>query len=246
MTDNAPSRAAVRRMEKPHRWAVGLLGATMAIAGIAAVFVSSNQLGTVALILVGSVLLLLSTIGLVPMRLSYKEAEVVIAEIIDDVVEEAGPAVAERVLESATEVLPGEVVQQAQSRVRSALEYERTVIDAIRRAGAELVRFDIDGRKTHDVPVDLIAIRGDQKAFIEVKSAGGSRHGTLKRASELADKARRFPGRWLLVTDTPMTTASVERLAADNIATAVWRDGRDDDALRQALRALFPPGRQQP
>ncbi len=129
------------------RLAAGVLGLVAAGAGIAAVFTTTNELGTAALLLVGGAFLICATFGLVPTRLRIGENEMTVGRAalntLERIVSEADAPTQEKVLDTMTDELAAQGVTRTPDEAVSAMLDRFT-----RYAGSELAR------QLHDVLVD--------------------------------------------------------------------------------------------
>lgn len=224
----------VHRMDGVQRILLALAGSALLAAAVAALFVSENELGTVAIAVIGAVLLALGIAGLVPTRVSWKDLDVVLAEIADAAIAVAGPSGAEAILAEARDVLPGAAVDEAMRRVSIAFQFEQAVVQALHRVsqeGAEVIQEQGAGP---DRGVDAVVRVGNQQLFVQIKTLNPS--GSLMSIRDLSARASLVGGHWLVVTNRQLPSAAREQLERTNVSLVAWSGVDDDSALARAVQ----------
>lgn len=238
----APGRSPthVLRLSKGQRRAFTGLGVATFAAGVVAVFVASNDIGAVTLVLVGLVLILSGLLGLVPVRLRYKDAEVRLADFAEEAVEvaeeaktQAGSRAAEAIVEGAARVLPPEYAKAVRARYAASTRYEEDVVEALRRVLSADDRLAVNVRlpkSQFNWVVDAIVMRGTRRVFVEIRLI---RPGVNmpRRLLEIVERTRAIGGAWLVVTDVSLARFG----ESDLVLSARWQSRDDDKSLREAL-----------
>jgi hypothetical protein len=208
--------------------------------GTVAVFVSNNQAGTVALMLAGTIFLLMGINGSPLIRARYQDYELLMArrrqEIVDRI-EDENPEDAQQVLNVLRTVDPQSsrdpVVAQA-----SAHLYERQVINRLHELGFDAEHTGGPGDMGRDAV--LHSPRGKIAVQVKAGSTPLSKRAifaTSQIPKELADGI-------LLIASNPLPTELPRRLREFKqhdqrpLEVIRWVDSQDDIALKEAIRRL--------
>ncbi|MFJ8605135.1 hypothetical protein ACIREM_41805 [Streptomyces shenzhenensis] len=218
----------------------------MSGAGVAAVFLTSNQAGSVALLLAGAVLLIMAINGAPLIRARYQDYELFMARRRRRVVaaiEEDSPEEARQALQVLNALDPGASRDPVVAQVSGAI-LEREVIDRLRRWFPETVPYG----GAMDQGVDAVVSLDSGRIGVQVKS--GSHPLT---SFQLRDIVHRITNRGtdlavsgvdgvLVVTNMPLASTLSRRVRELNsiMPTAVvrWVDEQDDQALETAVRQM--------
>ncbi len=227
------------------RFAAGLAGLSLSGAGVTAVFVTTNQAGSVALILGGVVFLLMLISGNPLLSFGHGDTQMKFAtrrrrERVLEEANEAPPREARRVLDMLRAVDPGVSNDTAFIRT-SAYVYEQLI-------GAELARifpeYHVAGQR-NDIGADFrIVTPSGRSAAIEVKYL--SRQGAVSTAyvRQLIGMASVSSEGHLLVSNQRLTRAAVDLMSdargqGIKVEFSQWRDDQDDSGLREAMNTLL-------
>lgn len=239
-----PEAAPLSRWE---RLGASLSGIILSGAGVAAVFVTSNQAGSVALLLVGVVLLIMAINGSPLTRARYQDYELFMnrrRRQIAATIEQESPADARQALRVLSAIDPRAIEDPAVARV-SAHVYEREVVNCLARIYPETQHRGGAG----DQGVDATVRTPEGLIGVQVKAGRGSLTGAAIRnivqAAAYARESGHVPIRGLLVvTNMPFSRDHVGRRIREsgaNLPTVVvrWLDEQDDDALKATLQELI-------
>jgi hypothetical protein len=245
-TEPEPSPAAsdrpvrVRWLSKWERAAAAAVGIASIATGGTAVFVSGNQAGTTALLLIGSLFTLLGIQG-TPIRSATKDSvqlERRLVEEVNTLVEqgkaEAAIPVLEAVKSSTPEIADSPAVKRVEDLAYQSINYEEAVVDAFWRLLAE----DLHGiYRPLDGPWDIVVVDRSNKEVAQVIVKYVSpRHPSpsaaiqrFYRSLERADRASiptigvisRSPGRY--------------SISLTGVEIAVWEGAGDDARLAKAM-----------
>ncbi|MFI9820740.1 hypothetical protein ACIHFC_09760 [Streptomyces sp. NPDC052013] len=230
------------------RVVAGTLGFTLCSAGAIAVFRTQNQAGCVALILAGSLFVIL-TIGGNPLHsLGFGEAQMRFAvqkrrrEAIESI-SDAPPEEARRALDVLQAIDPG-VTSDASFRYQSARTYE----ELARQRFLQLFPDCAVGGRSADVArnIDFLVHRPDGRV-IGVDALCVERESALlpmAMISKRIDRATQSVVPTLIMSNavpSPPGQQLLERARAEGakIRYVFWRDERDDSALQAAAGELF-------
>ncbi|GGQ26058.1 hypothetical protein GCM10010233_49040 [Streptomyces pseudogriseolus] len=236
------------------RLAASTLGLGLSSAGVAAVFMTSNQAGSVALLLVGVVLLIMGINGSPLTRARYQDYEFFMTRRRRRVVEsiqDDSPAEARQALQVLATLDPGASRDPVVASISNHL-FEREVVSRLQRS------FPLTevSEGTFDHGVDAVVPMNGCRIGVEVMGGGRDRPLTgsdLRRIVNRASGARiRLTGSTidglLIVTDRPFPASMSRRVRelSSVMPTAVvrWVDEQDDHALETTLRELsrrLPP-----
>jgi hypothetical protein len=217
------------------------LGCVAGGVGGYAVFASENQAGTALLLLLSGVFVLVGLQGTPLRRLTSGENSVELAQIrtravrvIQRAQAEDPPEVAAAVTEAIAAIDP--------SLGRSgdqAVEYEKTVLDAVKRVGLKLDASHRRGPGSRGVDARVITPRGSVNLDIKYRSRGpiGLREILARMARA---ESNGFEGGNLLVTNAPLSEEVREynssRPAGElPLEIITWNDERDDGLLARAI-----------
>ncbi|WP_329153692.1 hypothetical protein OIU91_37105 [Streptomyces sp. NBC_01456] len=227
------------------RLGASLAGTALAGAGVVAVFMTGNQAGSVALLLVGVILLIMAINGSPLTRARYQDYELLMSrrrhQIVASIEQEA-PQDARQALQVLSAVDPRATDDPLVARV-SALVYEREVFD-------HLARFYPDTRLVggaEDFGID-VAVQ-TPSALIGVQIKVGRTVLTTSVLRNIIHAAARSSGRvpidgLLVVTNRPLPQDVPRRLrqaaSADLPTTVVrWVDEQDDAVLEAKVQELI-------
>lgn len=213
--------------------------------GVVALFVSSNDVASAVLLVIGAIFLLMATTGHPITSAKFGQNEIRLAQrvkreiqaVIDSAPEEVRPELASAVIESG---LPRDDPLRATADriVSEAQTYEAEVARAVLRVG-----LTIEARDPGALGVDLVGMFDGVKIAVEVKSvyrplSASAAMTALYGASKFFDVTP--PPRGLLIVARAISASAknaLERSSPRSTAT-VWQSEDDDEALGQALRAL--------
>ena len=259
-SDASPSGLGTRE-----RWLAGLIGLAGVSVGGVGIFLSDNQAGTTAILLLGAVFLLMGVQGTAITKAGKdsvelerrREARKVLSEAVEAVEQEEPEQAAELVREAKS--IDPSLASDPGVRYLNSQIYEREVYDAIRRQVGQLlgegqldasdVDFDPNVRYS-DRQVDaLITLRGGertQQIAIEIKRTSTSPSNWSRRIREGVSQLRLIGLPGLLIVDAlPSSQSStlVGRLSSEEPAIELvrWRDSRDDMQLRAAVVRVSAP-----
>lgn len=240
-------------LSKWERLAASLSGAALSGAGVAAVFVTSNQAGSVALLLVGVVLLIMGINGSPLTRARYQDYELFMTRRRRQIVasiEQDSPEEARQALQVLTTVDPGASRDPLVAHVSAAV-LEREVINRL------TVLFPTTSFAAGPGDMGLDAVVPTPNGTIGVQVKGGSTplSGLELRNLVLAASRARVPAApagvdaLLVVTNKPLPTNLPRRVRemSASLPTAVvrWVDEQDDQALdakiQELTRRISPP-----
>jgi hypothetical protein len=241
--EQQPDAAPLSRWE---RLAASLSGSALSGAGATAVFITDNQAGSVALLLVGVVLLVMAINGSPLTRARYQDYELfmtrrrrqIVATINEDSPEEARQA-----LQVLSTVDPGASRDPFVAQV-SALVLEREVVNRLTSLYPSTVVTGGPG----DMGLDAIVPTARGAVGIQVKAGANSLNGPRLRLMALSAAHARPTtspdgvGALLVVTNQPLPAALPRRLrelrSVLPIAVVRWVDEQDDEALRAHVQQL--------
>ncbi|MGW0245498.1 hypothetical protein ACWDYH_02550 [Nocardia goodfellowii] len=224
-------------------WERGLasaLGIAAGVAGGIAVFVSSNQAGSVALIIAATVLLLMGVQGTALLRFGSADHSAVFAKrqaayrVIKRITRSTSPDIAEAYADAAELISPG-VLNSAEGQ---AATYPARVRSAIEQILSE----DRVSSTTDFGPIDFWVHFGETRVPVLVdRNIGTPLRATI--AEEMVQNLHRWgDGDYpvLLVTDEASHNAreTFARNRPDDVVLAVWSGAQDQEALRNALVTL--------
>jgi hypothetical protein len=218
-----------------------VLGCAGGVAGGIAVFVSANQAGTGALLVIAGVLVLLGLQGTPMRRLSSGDHSVELAQlrrravrVIEQARQEDPPEVAVAVADAITSIDPslGGIHDAAQA-------YERAVLEALARIRMKLDPGHKRGKGSRGVDARVITPSGSVNLDIKYRSRG-----PMGLREVLARMARAesggLEGGSILVTNAPLSDEVREynesRPPEDlPVEIVTWNDERDDGLLTRAI-----------
>ncbi|MFI9465037.1 hypothetical protein [Streptomyces xiamenensis] len=243
-----PDAAPLSRWE---RLSASVLGLGLSGAGAVAVFMTSNQAGSVALLLVGVVLLLMAINGSPLTRARYQDYELFMARRRRDVVanmQDDSPEEARQALQVLSTLDPGARRDPVVARASNHL-FELEVVRRLQRLyrATEVSRDPLDPL---DLGVDAVVQVDGFRIGVEVKGGSGDipfQGSDLRRIVNRASAGRiRLGGSsmdgLLIVTNRPLSAQIARRIreASEILPTGVvrWVDEQDDQALEAAFRKL--------
>jgi hypothetical protein len=228
------------------RAAASVSGACLSGAGIASVFLTDNQAGSVALLLVGAIILVMAINGAPLIRARYQDYELFMARRRRQVVatiEEDSPEAARQALQVLNALDPGASRDPVVAQM-SGLVLEREVVDRLQRLYPSTVHFG--GLADHGL--DALITTDAARIGVQVKSgrnplAGPWLRDIVQRIANLgtAPGVLNVDG-VLVVTNMPLAATLPRRIREANLimpTTVVrWTDEQDDQALEAAVREL--------
>lgn len=228
------------------RLGASLAGITLAGAGVVAVFVTGNQAGSVALLLVGAVLLIMAINGAPLTRARYQDYELLMARRRHEIVatiEQEEPQDARQALQVLSAVDPGSADDPFVAQVTAAV-YEREVADRLARVYPGSHR--VSGRA--DLGVDILVETPTARIGVQVKAGRtvltNSALRNVIQAASGARNSRLAPIDGLLVvTNRPLPHDVSRRLREVTnpvLPTTVvrWVDDQDDTVLEARVQEL--------
>ncbi|MFJ9099523.1 hypothetical protein ACIRJM_13690 [Streptomyces sp. NPDC102405] len=227
------------------RLAASLLGIALAGAGATAVFVTSNQAGSVALLLVGVLLLIMGVNGSPLTRARYQDYEFQMARRrrrIAEKIEQEPPETARQALHVLNTIDPGAARDPAVARV-SGIVYEREVVNRLARIYPEIEHRGGAG----DLGIDATMRTPGGLVGVQIKAGIGVLSGPdLRDIVEMAGYARQgaaVPIDGLLVITSrslpPDPARRIRDARADLPTVAIrWLDEQDDQVLETKVQEL--------
>jgi hypothetical protein len=236
--------------------AVGLGGVG---AGGAGVFLSSNQAGTSAILILGAMFLLMAVQGTRIIKLSKDGAELErkfrqARRLVEKAADEAadGNLQAAVAYQDAAKAIEPRIEREPIARVVTAQIYELEAYEAVRRAYDNLVKsgrvksvpgstltFNPDSDPRTGYRYDAVLNRpGERPIIFEMKL---SRSGSPLRSSiveQAGQQIKATGGRGLLITNAP-TSEGATSLGSSDFQAVTWRDESDDAAVEGALARLL-------
>lgn len=228
------------------RWLAGLVGFMLQSAGTVTVFVTDNQAGSAALVLVGTLLMIIGLQGTPVLRASKEFIELQqrrklsnqVEELRDEGDADAARLVAEKAADASPRLRRDPVVDALVAEL-----YERSVSHAVYRAadGMAVQRLTVqtnfvdDNGREYDAVITANPESPEQKRFVvEVKYA---RNLTKRTIDVWQQRFREFDG--VLV----VAGSKIWGLGADdvhpNVRFVLWRSRSDDAAIAAALIDLI-------
>jgi hypothetical protein len=235
------------------RWVAGIFGGIGAGVGGVAIFLTNNQAGTTAILLLGALFMLIAVQGTAVRKAAKDSVELErrwaiarVAETAEEVLDEDGPDSARAVIEGATAARP-EIRNDPQISAVDALVYSGAVYDAIFRVMHGLEGYgqlglsqDPTSGPSFDAAIASTAHPGNA-IVIEILYAHGDRMGS-DRVRRVANKIRTIRRRGLIVANKTMTKRGFESSGfggeATDIQYVLWRDHNDDSSLALGLSRL--------
>ena len=261
-----PHDAPAHGLSVRERWSASLIGLTGIGAGGVGVFLSDNQAGTTAILLLGAVFLLMGVQGTAIIKAGKESVELErrsqarkLTDRAEELVEEKKPDAAAELVEAAKAVDPS-LKHDANLRHLSGEIYERQVLDAIQRTvqtisasapagGGQQLSLIVDppirGLSGRVNRLDaLVSASGDPQRIvgIEIKNTARSNLAdqVVYQALELFREAD-VPG--IVVSNrTPgLVISDYNRGPWSGIDYdfVLWRDERDDPMLEGILRKML-------
>lgn len=234
------------------RIVAGLVGVILCGAGTAAVFVTENQAGCVALVLVGSVFALLAIAGNPLHSLGHGDTQMrfAVQKRRDQALErisEAPPAEAQRALDILQTVDPP-AARESSFRYESMRAYDGLIRQRLLHLFADSA---IQSAQHDGHAVDFYMYRpADIVVGVDVRFRPSANHGsknsiTTRVIHEIVGRSVGSVVPTLLVSNQPITSEAATALASArtsgaNLAFAQWRDERDDEELKSKVEELFP------
>ncbi|MER5549178.1 hypothetical protein ABT072_43885 [Streptomyces sp. NPDC002589] len=242
----AQQQPEVAPLSRWERLAASLSGIALSGAGATAVFITSNQAGSVALLLVGVVLLVMAINGSPLTRARYQDYELFMARRRRQIVatiNQDSPEEARQALQVLSAVDPGASRDPLVARV-SALVLEREVFNRLMSlypstvvaSGPESLSVDAV------IPTERGAVGVEIKAGTTPLSASQLRDMALSAAHARSTAAPDGVGALLVVTNKPLPSTLPRRLRELRsilpIAVVRWVDAQDDQALQTQVQRL--------
>ncbi|UQX00997.1 hypothetical protein [Streptomyces sp. RerS4] len=231
------------------RWervGASMAGVLLAGAGTVAVFVSSNQAGSVALLLAGAVLLIMAINGSPLTRARYQDYEVLMARrrhAVAETIEQEAPQDARQALQVLSAIDPRSSNDPFVARVSGAV-YEREVAERL----SALHPGSVLRGGLGDSGIDIVLQTASARIGVNVKEGRSVLTTAVLRAAvqaavQVRDHRVAPIDALLLVTNRPLPQDVARRLrevASAGIPVAVvrWVDDQDDDALEAKVQEL--------
>lgn len=231
-------------LSRPERFWAGVAGVTLAGSGGVAVFLSSNQAGTVALLLGGVLLLLMAINGAPLIRARYQEYELLMARRRREVAAAATqeePEEAQRALRVLSDLDPGASRDPLVARA-SAYAYERQMVERLQHLFPDL-RIGQRVSRMPGMRLDAVMETPDGSLGVEIKAGQGVLPNLLVRQAiqnvppPAADAVLLITNR-VLPTHIDRRVRDISTLDARPLRVVRWVDEQDDAALIEAVRAL--------
>ncbi|MFD3746393.1 hypothetical protein [Nocardia sp. NPDC058633] len=233
------------------RWLAGILGTAFGAAGGAAVFLSDNQAGSAALLILATVLLLLGVQGTALTRFGSGEHSFEMAEkrrqLGKALRQEA--EVSEDPNEAVVYARAAEIVAPSPAGVRmvEGLEYEASFLRALDRLAIPYYLPSQSDSPSTDVVVvvDGIDVYVELKARAKPLSAADVRRESV-RLMKMAAWDGQSRQSLLVVNhvDSPLTVSKAREMMhlrdSGTFDIVVWNGPDDDDAVRTALLRMAP------
>lgn len=241
-TDKEPYSDDSRELGRLERWLSGLLGVTLGIGGVGAVFLSSNQAGTAALVIVSGILLFLAATGTPIKRAKYGDKEIEFArrrigKALAEAVKDEPEEIAERTAEALDVVDP-----LAAQQIRMSNNFAQITAQTYeRRVKAAILNLLSDDESLEEVrrdgPIDFMLYREDRAIPIEIKFRFPSRRIALRDAYEILGhvSTSKIFDKYILVSNVPIMSAAATLLDGTKVKFVLWTGSGDDDALARAL-----------
>lgn len=208
-----------------------MLGVVFAGGGSVATFVTDNQVGTGALLIVGTLFLIAAVSGRFPSKLQLGESSIEYTEnVLEVVAEKASPEVAEEVIGDVVDNGPLELRPMAESllnRIQNERDLENIVAVGVSDAFSQ--RVDDTLRKEGVRPAMLLhrnyrqggreydfVIEGDKSLSIEVAGTPGKVL-TVERAGAVIERIIEGGRPGLLITAANLTSAARHKLQESGI-----------------------------
>lgn len=232
MVDTDDTREPLHWFE---RAAVTTIGVSATGAGAYAIFVSSNQWGTAALIVSGAVMALIGVQGTPLIRFTNSSTTVELARKQRRLESEVKEAQAQGDVAKAAGLAEGALIAEPRL-MRPAyrgLVYEQNVNLALLKLG-----YHVSPQAGYDAGYDLqVSDEDGHIVGVELKA-----YTRPVPAQVIRDLSYRYTG-WaipiLLVTSTPLTSSAKVLLASANLDHVAWRDENDDAQLHAKLQDMF-------
>jgi hypothetical protein len=218
-------------------------------AGGCGVFLSDNDLGTLALILSGLALLLLGITGKLPSKVSIGDNSVEwVQEFVEVSLNSApGPEEKRETIASLVTERSEPAHTAAASAVGAYVGYEQKVLAALRRTALEGAKVDIETRRSGDIADALIQFNS-KNLLVEIKYRS---RGSRLSASEVGSIISRWglvnakvgAAGLLVIANVPLTPSADGLFARGRAIFTIWGSEEDDPELRSAiLRGLGDEG----
>ncbi|WP_405974026.1 hypothetical protein OG496_37405 [Streptomyces sp. NBC_00988] len=233
-------------LSKWERLGASLSGTALSGAGVAAVFVTSNQAGSVALLLVGVVLLIMGINGSPLTRARYQDYELFMTRRRRQIaasIEQESPEDARQALQVLTTVDPGASRDPFVAHVSAAV-LEREVIERLVRQYPTTSFTGGPG----DMGLDAVVPTPNGTIGVQVKGGSAPLSGLELRRMVLDASSARIPpapagvDALLVVTNKPLPTDLPRRVreVSSTLPTAVvrWVDEQDDQVLDTKIQEL--------
>ncbi|MEU3773570.1 hypothetical protein AB0F11_10230 [Streptomyces sp. NPDC032472] len=228
------------------RLGASLAGCSLAGAGVVAVFATGNQAGSVALLLVGAVLLVMAINGSPLTRARYQDYELLMTRrrrSLATTIEQEEPQDARQALQVLSAIDPRSTDDPVVAQVSAAV-YEREVADRLERVYPDTRR--VGG--PDDLGIDILVQTPTARIGVQVKAGrsvlSGSRLRTEVQAVVAVNSIRRDPiDGFLLVTNRPLPHQLDRRLRELQtlglpVAVVRWMDDQDDAILGAKVEEL--------
>lgn len=238
------------------RWVAGVFGFLGAAVGGTAIFVTDNQAGTTAMLLIGAIFTLMAVQGTAVRKAAKDSVEMYDREVVERATKEAKDALEEKdyltaraIIETAKEENPGISHDPALEVIDYAV-YEKEVHQAIVRVMPKVVEYGYtvmtDGYSDGDT-FDFVIVGNTQlNDPVLVETLYSSTLATPTPRIRRAKHRIRATGHvGVIISNRYMTNAAISELGFDRDETDVqfvlWRNILDDRSLGLALSRLLPP-----
>lgn len=237
-------------LSRTERASAGAVGGLAGIAGAAALFITDNQAGTAAILVIAVAFLLIAIQGTPLTRFGSGEHAIELErrrlgkELVDQAESEPDLEAKEALITAAETVDPsGRWISQLEP-----IRYERLVYDALHRVLGENGASKID-RPAQDTGVDYV-VRLSPNARIAVEAKFSRRLFSRDRITAAQNYALTTGTPVLIVTNAPLSPVVYEmNMRASTrqsdgtsplVEVVTWNGAADDDVLHRALRRASP------
>lgn len=252
----APSRPRGTNLRTWERWLAGIFGFLGTAVGGTAIFVTNNQAGTTAMLLVGALFILMAVQGTAVRKAAKDSVEMYDREAVErtskdvqDALEEKDYFTARAIIETAKEEHPA-ISRNPAIEVLDYAVYEKEVQQAIERVVPKIVDYEVtiltNGYSDGD-RFDLV-IMGDKQyndpVLVEILYSSTIAAPT-QRIGRAKNRIRAAGNKGMIISNRYMTNVAISELRFDQDETDVqfvlWRNTQDDRSLGLALSRLLPP-----
>ncbi|MGP3982448.1 hypothetical protein [Streptomyces sp. KR80] len=237
----APEPEDVEPLRRWERLWAGLAGAILSGAGVVSVFTTSNQAGSVGLLVAGTVLLVMAVSGTPLTRARFMEYEVGLARqrrrAVVARVQEESPEEARRLLEVLFTLDP-----EAATDPRARAAYSESYSLLLSAQLHQLFPGSSIGNLTADRGgADMTLRSADRDALVGIVV----KPFPMRDARRLREALQRYTGPrvapvLIVTSELPPVSDAFERSVHDRgVRFVQWRGAEDDEGLRTAVKAAF-------